>query len=89
MQTNISISGTIMAIVEKDYNGEKTVYTQFLKEDEKKGFEVIKVKITVQSDYIKLQQNQVVSIPVNLASVNGNIYFSQNAELKVLREQGK
>lgn len=36
MQTNISISGTIMAIVEKDYNGEKTVYTQFLKEDEKK-----------------------------------------------------
>jgi len=87
MQTNISISGTIMAIVEKDYNNEKTVYVQFLKEDVKKGFEVIKVKITVQSDYTKLQQNQMVSIPVNLASVNGNIYFSQNAELKVLREQ--
>lgn len=87
MQTNISISGTIMAIVEKDYNGEKTVYIQFLKEDVKKGFEVIKVKMTVQTDYTKLQQNQVVSIPVNLASVNGNIYFSQNAELKVLREQ--
>lgn len=87
MQTNISISGTIMAIVEKDYNNEKTVYVQFLKEDVKKGFEVIKVKMTVQSDYTKLQQNQMVSIPVNLTSVNGNIYFSQNAELKVLREQ--
>jgi hypothetical protein len=89
MQTNISISGTIMAIVEKDYNNEKTVYVQFLKEDVKKGFEVIKVKMTVQSDYSKLQQNQVVSIPVNLASVNGNIYFSQSSELKVVREQGK
>jgi hypothetical protein len=76
-----------MAIVEKDYNNEKTVYVQFLKEDVKKGFEVIKVKMTVQSDYSKLQQNQMVSIPVNLANVNGNIYFSQNAELKVLREQ--
>jgi len=87
MQTNLTINGNIMAIVEKDYNNEKTVYVQFLKEDVKKGFEVIKVKMTVQSDYTKLQQNQVVSIPVNLASVNGNIYFSQNAELKVLREQ--
>jgi len=87
MQTNLTINGNIMAIVEKDYNNEKTVYVQFLKEDVKKGFEVIKVKMTVQSDYSKLQQNQMVSIPVNLASVNGNIYFSQNAELKVLREQ--
>ena len=89
MQTNLTINGNIMAIVEKDYNNEKTVYVQFLKEDVKKGFEVIKVKMTVQSDYSKLQQNQMVSIPVNLANVNGNIYFSQNAELKVLREQGK
>jgi hypothetical protein len=87
MQTNLTINGNIMAIVEKDYNNEKTVYVQFLKEDVKKGFEVIKVKMTVQSDYTKLQQNQMVSIPVNLATVNGNIYFSQNAELKVLREQ--
>jgi hypothetical protein len=87
MQTNLTINGNIMAIVEKDYNNEKTVYVQFLKEDVKKGFEVIKVKMTVQSDYSKLQQNQMVSIPVNLANVNGNIYFSQNAELKVLREQ--
>jgi hypothetical protein len=89
MQTNLTINGNIMAIVEKDYNNEKTVYVQFLKEDVKKGFEVIKVKMTVQSDYSKLQQNQVVSIPVNLASVNGNIYFSQSSELKVVREQGK
>ncbi len=89
MQTNLVINGQIMAVVEKDYNGEKTVYTQFLKEDEKKGFEIIKVKMTVQNDYSKLQQNQVVSIPVTLASVNGNIYFSQSSELKVVREQGK
>lgn len=89
MQTNLTINGTIMAIVEKDYNNQKTVYVQFLKEDEKKGFEILKVKITVESDYIKLQQNQMISIPVNLATVNGNIYFSQCSALKVLKEQAK
>ena len=78
-----------MAVIEKDYNNDKTVYAQFLKEDTKKGFEVIKVKITIESDYSKLQQNQVLSIPVNIAVVNGNMYFSQNSELKVLREQTK
>ena len=89
MNTNITINGTVMAVIEKDYNNDKTVYAQFLKEDTKKGFEVIKIKITIESDYSKLQQNQVVSIPVNIAVVNGNMYFSQNSELKVLREQTK
>ena len=89
MNTNIVINGTVMAVIEKDYNNDKTVYAQFLKEDTKKGFEVIKVKITIESDYSKLQQNQVLSIPVNIAVVNGNMYFSQNSELKVLREQTK
>ncbi|MCG3671905.1 hypothetical protein [Aliarcobacter butzleri] len=89
MNTNILISGAIMAVIEKDYNNEKIIYAQFLKEDLKKGFEVIKVKMTVQADYSKLQQNQVVSIPVNIAVVNGNMYFSQSSELKVLKEQIK
>lgn len=89
MNTNITINGTVMAVIEKDYNNDKTVYAQFLKEDTKKGFEVIKVKITIESDYSKLQQNQIVSIPVSIAVVNGNMYFSQNSELKVLREQTK
>lgn len=89
MNTNITINGTIMAVIEKDYNNEKTIYAQFLKEDVKKGFEVIKVKITIESDYSKLQQNQIVSIPVSIAVVNGNMYFSQSSELKVLREQTK
>lgn len=89
MNTNIVINGTVMAVVEKDYNSEKTVYAQFLKEDLKKGFEVIKVKMTIQSDYSKLQQNQVVSIPVNIATVNGNLYYSQSFEMKVLKEQTK
>lgn len=89
MNTNIVINGTVMAVIEKDYNNDKTVYAQFLKEDVKKGFEVIKVKITIESDYSKLQQNQIVSIPVSIAVVNGNMYFSQSSELKVLREQTK
>lgn len=87
MNTNLTINGQIMAILEKEYNGEKTVYIQFLMQSEKKGFEVIKVKCTVESDYAKLQQNQNVSIPVSIAVVNNTLYYSQVAEAKVLREQ--
>ena len=36
MNTNITINGTVMAVIEKDYNNEKTLYAQFLKEDVKK-----------------------------------------------------
>ncbi|WP_072681603.1 hypothetical protein [Arcobacter sp. LA11] len=87
MNTNLTINGQIMAILEKEYNSEKTVYIQFLMQSEKKGFEVIKVKCTVETDYAKLQQNQNVSIPVSIAVVNSVIYYSQVAEAKILREQ--
>ena len=39
MNTNITINGTVMAVIEKDYNNDKTVYAQFLKEDTKEEIE--------------------------------------------------
>ncbi|MGJ0315519.1 hypothetical protein NG754_03165 [Aliarcobacter cryaerophilus] len=76
--TNISINGKIITILEKMYEDKKTVYAQFLMESEAKGMEIIKVKIINEADIQKLQKNLVVSVPVSVVAVNGNLYFSQS-----------
>ena len=76
--TNISINGKIITVLEKMYEDKKTVYAQFLMESEAKGMEIIKVKIINEADIQKLQKNLVVSVPVSVVAVNGNLYFSQS-----------
>ena len=76
--TNISINGKIITVLEKMYEDKKTVYAQFLMESEAKGMEIIKVKITNEADIQKLEKDLVVSVPVSVVAVNGNLYFSQS-----------
>ncbi len=76
--TNITINGKIITVLEKMYEDKKTVYAQFLMESEAKGMEIIKVKIINEADIQKLQKNLVVSVPVSVVAVNGNLYFSQS-----------
>lgn len=82
MQTQISINGKVMALTEKTYEGKKTVYAQFLMESEAKGMEIIKVKMTNESDIIQLKKDEFVSIPVVMACVNNTIYFTQCDAMK-------
>lgn len=82
MSTQLTINGKIMAIVEKSFEGKKTVYAQFLAESEAKGMEIIKVKMTMDSDIPLLQKNEFVSIPVSVVTANGNLYFSQTEAMK-------
>ena len=82
MQTQISINGKVMAITEKTYEGKKTVYAQFLLESEARGMEIIKVKITNESDIVQLKKDEFVSIPVVIACVNNTIYFTQCDAMK-------
>ena len=86
MKTTLNISGSISAVVNKNFENKKTVYAQFLSESESKGMEIIKVKITVDEDITKLEKNAMVSIPVSVVAVNGNIFYSQTEALKVIRE---
>ena len=55
-------------------------------ESESKGIEIIKVKITNETDISKLEKDSVVSIPVTISSVNGNLYYSQSNSVKFLKE---
>ena len=82
MQTQISITGKLMAITEKTYEGKKTVYAQFLMESEAKGIEIIKIKMTQESDISQLQKGEFVSIPVVVVCANNTIYFTQCDSMK-------
>ena len=84
--TSITINGKIISILEKVFENKKTVYAQFLMESESKGIEIIKVKITNETDISKLEKDSVVSIPVTISSVNGNLYYSQSNSVKFLKE---
>ena len=87
MNTNITISGKIISVLEKSFENKKTVYAQFLMESESKGIEILKVKITNENDISKLQKDSLVSIPVSVSSVNGNLYFSQIEQIRFLNKE--
>ena len=84
--TNITINGKIITVLEKMYEDKKTVYAQFLMESEAKGMEIIKVKIINEADIQKLQKNLVVSVPVSVVAVNGNLYYSQADNIRFHKE---
>ena len=84
--TSITINGKIISILEKVFENKKTVYVQFLMESESKGIEIIKVKITNEIDIPKLEKDAVVSVPITISSVNGNLYYSQSNSVKFLKE---
>ncbi|WP_148624249.1 hypothetical protein [Aliarcobacter cryaerophilus] len=84
--TNITINGKIITVLEKKFEDKKTVYAQFLMESEAKGMEIIKVKITNEADIQKLEKDLVVSIPVSISAVNGNLYYSQSDNIRFHKE---
>ena len=84
--TSITINGKIISILEKVFENKKTGYVQFLMESESKGIEIIKVKITNEIDIPKLEKDAVVSVPITISSVNGNLYYSQSNQVKFLKE---
>ncbi|OCL97687.1 hypothetical protein AAX29_01840 [Aliarcobacter thereius] len=84
--TNITINGKIITVLEKKFEDKRTVYAQFLMESKAKGMEILKVKITNESDIQKLEKDLVVSVPVSVVAVNGNLYYSQNANIRFQKE---
>ena len=86
MNTNITINGKIISVLEKSFENKKTNYAQFLMESESKGMEILKVKITNENDISKLEKDAVVSVPVSIVAVNGNSYYSQADNIKFHKE---
>ena len=89
MKNKITITGKISAILEKEYQGAKTTQVQFLMESDSKGIEVIKVKIRKDEDKLKLFKDAIVSIPVSIVAVNGNLYYTQSDFITVSNNTNK
>ena len=87
MNTNITINGKIISVLEKSFENKKTIYAQFLMESETKGMEILKVKITNENDISKLEKDSLVPIPVSISNVNGNLYYSQISQIKFLNKE--
>lgn len=87
MNTNITINGKIISVLEKSFENKKTIYAQFLMESETKGMEILKVKITNENDISKLEKDSLVSIPISISSVNGNLYYSQISQIRFLNKE--
>lgn len=87
MNTNITINGKIISVLEKSFENKKTIYAQFLMESESKGMEILKVKITNENDISKIEKDNLVSIPVSISSVNGNLYYSQISQIRILNKE--
>ena len=81
-----TINGKIITVLEKKFEDKKTVYAQFLMESESKGMEIIKVKIVNEADISKLEKDLIVSVPVSIVAVNGNLYYSQADNIKFHKE---
>ena len=83
--SNLNITGQIMTILKKSYEGKDTNYLQFMTESESRGIEILKVKITVDEDINKVEKGLTVSVPISISAVNGNLYYSQTNSIKILK----
>lgn len=81
--TKIIINGKIEHIQVKDFQGVKTTIVQMINKSEKKGFEVIKIKLTDESTIIK--EGEIVNIPVSISTMNNSIFYTQNGKIEIVK----
>ena len=77
MNTKLIIAGSIYAISKKAYEGQETVYAQFLNKKEDGGVEIQQVKITDSQDVLLLKEGLNVKIPVKVSSYQNKMFFTQ------------
>jgi len=70
-------------ILTKEYEGNLTIQVQTVIKTEKKGFEVIKVKIT--DEVISFKEGDLIRIPVELSAMNSQIFYRQSGKIEVLK----
>lgn len=77
MNTKLIIAGSIYAISKKSFEGQETVYAQFLNKKDDGGVEIQQVKITDSQDLALLKEGLNVKIPVKVSSYQNKMFFTQ------------
>lgn len=70
-------------ILHKEYEGETTSYIQSIQKSEKKGFEVLKIKLT--DTILHFKEGDIVAVPVKLSAMNSQIFYTQNGKIEVAK----
>jgi len=81
--TKIVITTKAELILHKEYEGETTSYIQSIQKSDKRGFEVLKIKLT--NTILSFKEGEIVSVPVKLSSMNSQIFYTQNGKIEVLK----
>jgi len=81
--TKVVITTTAELILKKEYEGETTTYIQSIQKTEKRGFEVLKIKLT--DSIMNFKEGDIVSIPVKLSAMNSQIFYTQNGKIEVIK----
>lgn len=81
--TKILIHGKIEHKQLKEYQGETTTILQFISKNDKKGFEVIKVKLIEES--MQFKEGDIVSIPVSISTMNNSLFYTQSGKIETLK----
>lgn len=81
--TKISIQGRVEHKLIKEFQGNTTTILQFITKSEKKGFEVLRIKMIEENTLLK--EGDMVSIPVAISAMNNNIFYAQNGKIEILK----
>lgn len=78
--TKTALTTKVELIFTKNYEGKTTTYIQSILRSEKKGFEVLKIKLTDTELHFK--EGDTVSIPVKLSAMNSQIFYTQDGKIQ-------
>lgn len=83
--TSMYVYGQIANIVTNSYEEVITSKAQFYLKSEKKGIEVIEVKLTDST--ISVKEGDIVNIPVTISSMSNNskIFYKQNGKIEIVK----
>jgi hypothetical protein len=54
-----------------------------INKSEKKGFEIIKIKLVDESVIVK--EGDIVNIPVSISAMNNSIFYTQNGKIEIVK----
>jgi len=70
-------------ILEKEYEGTVTKQVQTVIKTEKKGFEVVKVKLT--DELLNFKEGDYIRVPVQISAMNNQVFYRQDGKIEVVK----
>lgn len=70
-------------ILEKEYEGNVTKQVQTVVRTDKKGFEVIKIKLI--DELLNFKEGDYIKIPIEISAMNSQVFYRQVGKIEILK----